>query len=64
MNNLSTVAAAKVSQVIAQTKTKQQATRAALASQAPAAAVKVRRGLWLAVRLQKTAPIPYAHYCL
>lgn len=64
MNNLSTVAAAKVSHVIAQTKTKQAATQAALASLAPAAAVQVKRGLWLAVRLQKNAPIPYAHYCI
>ena len=64
MNNLNTVAAVNVNQVIAQVKTKQEATRAALASLTPAAAVQVKRGLWLAVRLQKTAPIPYAHYCL
>ena len=64
MNNLSTVEAIKVRHVIAQTKTKQAATLAAIAYQAPAAAVQVKRGLWLAVRLQKTAPIPYAHYCI
>ena len=64
MNNLSTVESIKVRHVIAQVKTKQEATRAALASQAPAAAVQVKRGLWLAVSLQKNAPIPYAHYCI
>ena len=64
MNNLSTVESIKVRHVIAQVKTKQEATRAALASLTPAAAVQVKRGLWLAVRLQKSAPMPYAHYCL
>lgn len=64
MNNLSSVAATKVRHVIAQTKTKQEATQAALASLAPAAAVQVKRGLWLAVRLQKCEPMPSAHYCL
>lgn len=64
MNNLNTVEAIKVRHVIAQTKTKQAATQAALASLTPAAAVQVKRGLWLAVRLQKCEPIPYAHYCL
>lgn len=42
----------KVSAVIAQAKTKQAATRAAIGAK-PCLVYQVKRGLWLAVRLQK-----------
>lgn len=64
MNNLSSVKTIKASQVLAQTKTKQEAIAYAIDHQAPAAAIKVRRGLWLAVRLQKSEPIPCMAYAL